>query len=73
VILVYADLNEAGVISASLICFSEMGARRGPESGEDVDELPPALRLSAPSKMNDVVHVCIVLERHRVPARKSLL
>ena len=69
--LVSAGLAEAGVVSASLSCFRVMGARRRPERGEDVDKLPPALRLSAPGKMNNVVHVFIRIERHRVPARKS--
>ena len=70
-ILVSAVFNGGGV-SASPVGFC-VGARREAEAnGADVDEQPPALRLSAPGKMNNVVRVCIVLERHRVPARKSL-
>ncbi len=59
--LVDAMFNEAAAETGSLISFCGIIARRGSENGEDVDQMPPALRLSAPGKIEIVVHVVIIV------------
>ena len=50
---------EAGAGTVSLVFLCGRGARRRPEYGKDVGELPPAKALSAPGSPKNFVHVCI--------------
>jgi hypothetical protein len=57
--LVNAVFDEAGAETVSLVFLCGRGARRRPEYGKDVGELPPAKALSAPGSPKNVAHFFI--------------